>query len=283
MIGTFAILVGENALVGAALAQSTSASQAPIASLSDKELFQRSQDAIDRDDYRAAFAYSRELANRGSAPAQYVLGILYLNGNGVAQDSEQARYWLSKAAAQGYERATNKLAELGVKTVAGGNGASANSQQLAQSADAPTDSDIVELTRNRLREDSREAVRAHYGNLDKLGSGDVLQVIQGTTSYTSQAVLSCSANAPAQKDRCMAKLRDDLRTEREQALAKINSPAFIEGYIFAVQQKTNYEGNYVTFVDVRQRGTDHAWKWKMLLKFRSGRWTIAEKTEQEVH
>ncbi|WP_156948663.1 tetratricopeptide repeat protein [Bradyrhizobium sp. WSM1417] len=216
VVSALTILSGENALGGAALEQSGTLSQSPTSSaatkraaeaggaggigspppaarsadasntgtLSDKDLFKKGEDAIDRDDYRLAFPYFQELANRGNAPAQYILGILFLDGNGVAQDGEQARYWLSKESAQGYERATKKLTELGVKTVPGGNGAPSNSgaqQHLAQSADTPTDEDIVELTRNRLREDSREAVRAHYGNLDKLGSGDVLQVIQGTT------------------------------------------------------------------------------------------------------
>jgi TonB family protein len=49
----------------------------------------------------AAFAKAREGAERGETVAQYKLGVLYLNGQGVKQDRDEASKWLQKAAAQG--------------------------------------------------------------------------------------------------------------------------------------------------------------------------------------
>ena len=42
-----------------------------------------------------------ELAKRGDKYAQYMLGKLYLMGQGVEYDKELGAYWLSKAAEQG--------------------------------------------------------------------------------------------------------------------------------------------------------------------------------------
>jgi HEAT repeat protein len=47
----------------------------------------------------------RDAAGRGSAPAQYQLGVMLAEGLGVAQDEAQAAAWVGKAAEQGYDRA----------------------------------------------------------------------------------------------------------------------------------------------------------------------------------
>ena len=52
-------------------------------------------------------------------------------------------------------------------------------------------------------------------------------------------------------------------------------------FIYSVEDKKNYEGNYVAFVNVRQRGTDKTFRSKLLLKFANGAWTIIEKSEAE--
>ena len=44
-------------------------------------------------------------ADEGYPGAQYLLGKLYLTGQEIPQDMEQAEYWLSQAAAQGNEYA----------------------------------------------------------------------------------------------------------------------------------------------------------------------------------
>ena len=48
-------------------------------------------------------------ANQGDADAQYDLGCLYANGQGVEQSNEKAREWMIKAAEQGHEKAIKGL------------------------------------------------------------------------------------------------------------------------------------------------------------------------------
>ena len=51
-------------------------------------------------------------ATNGDASAQYSLGLHYLNGQGCETNREQAIYWLTQAANQGNQEASNKLASL---------------------------------------------------------------------------------------------------------------------------------------------------------------------------
>ena len=52
---------------------------------------------------------STQIADQGRAAAQYNLGVIYQNGQGVAQDYSQARAWYQKAADQGYAAAQENL------------------------------------------------------------------------------------------------------------------------------------------------------------------------------
>lgn len=49
------------------------------------------------------------LAEQGDASVQWILGFMYLNGEGMPQDYEQAVYWLTKAAEQGFAMAQFNL------------------------------------------------------------------------------------------------------------------------------------------------------------------------------
>tara|TARA_R110002153_G_scaffold124560_1_gene271124 strand:- start:384 stop:839 length:456 start_codon:yes stop_codon:yes gene_type:complete len=51
-----------------------------------------------------------KLAEQGDADAQYNLGVMYDNGQGVPQDFKQAVKWYRKAAEQGYADAQYNLA-----------------------------------------------------------------------------------------------------------------------------------------------------------------------------
>ena len=51
-------------------------------------------------------------AEQGYAPAQYNLGVMYANGEGVAKNDEQAVKWYRKAAEQGDEDAKKLLEKL---------------------------------------------------------------------------------------------------------------------------------------------------------------------------
>ena len=54
-------------------------------------------------------AETRQSADQGDADAQFDLGVMYANGEGVPQDYTQAVAWWRKAADQGHARAQNNL------------------------------------------------------------------------------------------------------------------------------------------------------------------------------
>jgi TPR repeat protein len=62
--------------------------------------------------YERAIEYYEAAANQGAADAQNNLGALYANGHGVEQSNETAREWWMKAAEQGNETAIKGLQEL---------------------------------------------------------------------------------------------------------------------------------------------------------------------------
>jgi len=49
------------------------------------------------------------LAKEGDGSAQWILGFMYLNGEGMEQDYTQAAYWLTRAAEQGFVMAQFNL------------------------------------------------------------------------------------------------------------------------------------------------------------------------------
>jgi len=71
--------------------------------------FKAGADAYHRGDYATALRESQPLAEQGNALAQYQLGLLYDNGQGVRKDDTQARQWYEKSAEQGYAEAQVNL------------------------------------------------------------------------------------------------------------------------------------------------------------------------------
>jgi TPR repeat protein len=65
--------------------------------------------AYERGDYPTALRMWRPVADRGSAIAQFNLGVMYENGQGVARDYAAAARWYRKAADQGYASAQANL------------------------------------------------------------------------------------------------------------------------------------------------------------------------------
>jgi TPR repeat protein len=59
-----------------------------------------------------AFKWYEKAAHQGHALAQLNMGRLYLAGNSVPQDPNQAAYWLDMAAAQGVTEAETMLSKL---------------------------------------------------------------------------------------------------------------------------------------------------------------------------
>jgi TPR repeat protein len=56
--------------------------------------------------------WQMERAEKGSDPAQYALGMRYLNGEGVDKDLDKAKKWLREAAKNGNADARKKLPEV---------------------------------------------------------------------------------------------------------------------------------------------------------------------------
>ncbi len=65
--------------------------------------------AYERGDYAAALKEWKPLAEQGYAAAQFNLGAMYDNGQGVPQDDAQAVQWYRLAAEQGMAEAQNNL------------------------------------------------------------------------------------------------------------------------------------------------------------------------------
>ena len=74
--------------------------------------FKAGENAYHRGDYATALREWQPLAKQGHAAAQYNLGLLYANGQGVPKDDAQARQWYEKAAVQGHAAAQVNLGSL---------------------------------------------------------------------------------------------------------------------------------------------------------------------------
>lgn len=68
-------------------------------------------DGVDKDLVRSAQWY-RKAAENGNEAAQYELALCYIYGEGVESDMEEAIYWLKAGSALGNDRCEEKLAEL---------------------------------------------------------------------------------------------------------------------------------------------------------------------------
>lgn len=62
--------------------------------------FQAGMDARNRGDFATALREWQPLADKGDVHAQFYLGLLYENGDGVPRDIAKARQWYEKSAAQ---------------------------------------------------------------------------------------------------------------------------------------------------------------------------------------
>ena len=71
--------------------------------------FEKGVKAYERGKYKAALRQFRALAEEGHAGAQFYLGLMYDNGEGLPENAHQAVLWYHKAAEQGYADAQNNL------------------------------------------------------------------------------------------------------------------------------------------------------------------------------
>mgnify|MGYP001184219924 CR=1 FL=1 len=71
--------------------------------------FDHALDFYERDDYKVAYRLFLPLAEQGHATAQYNLGLMYADGEGVPQDYKEAVNWWKLAAEQRHEQAQFNL------------------------------------------------------------------------------------------------------------------------------------------------------------------------------
>ncbi|MDC1231360.1 sel1 repeat family protein [Octadecabacter sp.] len=74
--------------------------------------FSKGYDAYQAGDYATALQEWTPFAEAGYAAAQYNLGLMYKNGNGVPQDYAEAARWYRLAANQGHARAQSNLGQM---------------------------------------------------------------------------------------------------------------------------------------------------------------------------
>jgi TPR repeat protein len=79
------------------------------AGVSVSQDFQVGMDAARKGDYATALREWTPLAEQGDAGAQYNLGLMYGNGDGVPQDDKNAMKWYTLAAEQGHASAQTSL------------------------------------------------------------------------------------------------------------------------------------------------------------------------------
>ena len=83
--------------------------QENLSRLSDDKLRDKATAYYENKDYKNAFKYYQELANRGDVEAQYYLGNMYRSGEGVKKNYSTAVDLYYKSAEKGYAKAQFSL------------------------------------------------------------------------------------------------------------------------------------------------------------------------------
>lgn len=81
-------------------------------SLAQANTLEEAKQKLSQKDFAAAHAIYLALSNRNDAKACYNLGLMYQNGDGVAQNMDEAVKWYTKSADLGYREAQYMLASL---------------------------------------------------------------------------------------------------------------------------------------------------------------------------
>jgi uncharacterized protein len=79
------------------------------------EEFENAMKAYNQSDFVKAFSLTQPIAENGNSAAQFLLGVMYTNGEGVTRDHKQAYIWYKKAAEQGRGAAQYNLGMMHIK------------------------------------------------------------------------------------------------------------------------------------------------------------------------
>ena len=82
-----------------------------LACTDNEAQFQQAVTAYETGNYSEALRLWKPLAEQGYPEAQYILGTMYHDGEGVAPSSIKAAEWYRKAAAQTSNEAVSRLAQ----------------------------------------------------------------------------------------------------------------------------------------------------------------------------
>lgn len=74
--------------------------------------FEQGLKAYERERYSRALRYLSEAAEAGEAEAQFLVGRMYLDGQGTDPDPQEAVVWLEQAAANEHREAAQLLAKI---------------------------------------------------------------------------------------------------------------------------------------------------------------------------
>lgn len=91
-------------LTSALLATSIFSVQSTAQADTPEQKFQQGFEAANKGDYQTALKLLQPLAAQGHAKAQFNLGTMYHNGEGVKRDLSKAKEWFRKACDKGNKR-----------------------------------------------------------------------------------------------------------------------------------------------------------------------------------
>jgi len=94
--------------------EQVTAASAPVDKIAETptSLYNAGLTAYKQFKYDQAHTYFSKAANQGETNAQYYLGMMFLNGNGVKKNTETAFTYISQAAKKGHKEATYQLAQM---------------------------------------------------------------------------------------------------------------------------------------------------------------------------
>jgi hypothetical protein len=113
------------------------------------------------------FEETKALAEKGNAAAQYNLGDMYREGEGVAEDDKEAVKWYRKAAEQGHAQAQNNLGDM-----------------YANGEGVPMDSKEAVKWYRKAAEQGFDIAQTNLGAMYNNGKGVLKDVVTAYTWYT---------------------------------------------------------------------------------------------------
>ena len=165
--------------------------------LAQPQAFEQGMNALLEGNFAEAYCRWKPLAERGHAEAQYNLGWLYANGNGMNVDDKRADQWWKAAAEQGHADAQFAI---GLGLITGINGLKKNSPEAMKW--------FLQAARQGHR-DSREIILRLNADPDidvlALEPGLLQELWFGTTGVVSSKVINVRSR-PTTKSKVVARL-----------------------------------------------------------------------------